>query len=195
MKIALSAGHYPTKPGATNQKYTLTEHAEAVKIINHLHAKLAAKRYNVVLISGTLKEKVASINAANCGLAIELHFNADDDHTDPQDKDDLRGRGCMVMYVPNSAVRKQQADVMSNSIAQYMGQRNLGGREGWYWGNVTESWQKPTSVDYFLKATNCPAFIIEPGYIDNNAFAEKWLIAGRHSQIADAIFHAIEVIL
>ena len=196
MKIALCPGHHKDARGAVNKKYDLNEFEEASKVCSHLAIKLRKMGHSVDVIVGKLSHKVYMINKGGYDLAIDIHFNADYDHLDPDDFDNSRGYGCMVMYCPKAlsygnkepiSTRSQQADAMSFGISSYMGGRDHGGRPGWYWGS-----NPPEKKDYFLRETNCAAFIPEPGYIDNNGFAEKWLVAERHDQIAEAIALGIE---
>lgn len=187
MKIAICAGHHNGAKGAENKNLGLNEYDEAVKVVQRLAGKLMNHGHEFVIITGRLREKVAAINAGNFDLALDIHFNAD---AELADTDDNKGRGCMVVYVPGSAARKAQAARMSAIMAEHLGERDLGSLEGWYWGSGIVN-GKPTKKDYFLEQTNCPAFIPEPLFIDNNASAEYWIAGGRHEQIAEAIAIAV----
>ena len=192
MRIALCPGHHEDAKGAGNAKYDLNEYDEANKLVPLIVTDLMAKGHTVSVFKGKLSEKVEQINAGGFDLAIDLHFNADNDHTDPFDHDDSRGRGCMVMYCPGVLSRKYQAQGISREISHAMGSENLGGRAGWYWGSGVED-GKPTKKDYFLEHTNCPAFILEPLYIDNNAEAERWFLStGQDRVLANAITEGVE---
>jgi N-acetylmuramoyl-L-alanine amidase len=198
MRIALCPGHHKSAKGAVNKKHGLNEHDEATKVVDHAYEILTRQGHTVVIITGTLGEKVRAINAGDFDLVIDLHFNADADHLDPEDFDNSRGHGAMVMYCPKArvygdtephTVRREQAAVFSFAMHSKLGNRDLGGRPGWYWGS-----NPPKKKDYFLRKTNCVAFIPEPGYIDNNGFAEAWLVSGRHREIAEAICNGIAVL-
>ena len=181
MKIALCSGHHKIAKGAVNKKHGLNEHDEAVKVNAYLADKLRSFGHTVDEIGGTLSEKIAKINAGCYTLALDNHFNAGG------------GRGCEVIHVPSSPTRHEQAKVMSASIATYMGLKDRGAKGGWH------RMDQPGVVDYpgdidgdehmdaFVARTDCPAFIPEPFFMDNNAEVEYWLVAGRHAQIADAI--------
>ncbi len=192
MKIAICAGHHEDAKGAENTRYNLNEYDEACKIIPFLETELIAMGHSISILSGRLGSKVRKINAGNFDLALDLHFNADYDHLDPDDLDDERGHGCMVMYCPKAfnygdaepqSTRRSQANQMSAAMSGVIENRNLGGRPGWYWGN-----NPPEKKDYFLRKTNCTAFIPEFGYIDNNGFASTWLVdAERHAKSAQAV--------
>lgn len=200
MKIAICPGHKPSARGAVNKQYHLTEYDEMCKIVAILKSYLHDFRYSPEIFglhdNIGLTRKVNAINKGGFDLAFDLHFNADADHLDPDDSDDWRGYGSMVMYYPGSTKRKKQADTMSKAMFDKMefdDGRNLGGREGWYWGSDVRN-GKPTIIDYFLRATNCPAFIPEPGFIDRNRFCEEYLCSKQHDRIANAIAYGIHAV-
>lgn len=171
MKIAICSGHHPSAKGAVNKKHGLNEHDEAVKVNAHLATRLRAEGHTVEIIEGTLSTKIRKINEGLFHLALDNHFNAGG------------GRGCEVVHVPHSPARHEQAKVMSASIAVFMGLKDRGAKEGYYMGGETPG----TKPDAFVAQTDCPAFIPEPLFIDNDAEVEYWFVAGRHEQIADAI--------
>jgi N-acetylmuramoyl-L-alanine amidase len=189
MKIAICAGHREDRKGAVNKKHGLNEYDEADKVIPHLISILINQGYSVSTFSGRLSEKITGINEGHFDLALDLHFNAGG------------GRGCEVIHVPRSSKRHDQAEMMSQEISLYMNLRDRGARPGWH------KMDRPGIVDYpgdedgdekpdaFVTQTNCPAFIPEPLFIDNNKEVEYWLVAGRHEQIAQAIANGIEAVM
>jgi len=186
MRIALCAGHYPEKAGARNAKHNISENKVATPIIEIL-AKLIEKHgHSVTIISGRLGHKVREINKGNYDLAIDLHFNAD---AELEDTDNLKGYGCMTMYYPTSSKRKEQAGKLNAAMAGALDTKDRGPRPALYWGGDNPG----TKADYFTDKTNCPAFIPEPGYIDNNAFAEKYLLTNEgHRKVAEAVLQGIK---
>jgi len=196
--IVLCAGHTPEATGAVNAKYNLNEYSEALVIVECMVDILKDLDYQVTTMTGKLRDKVDFINEYKPDLALDIHFNADYDHLDPYDNDDTRGCGCMVMYCPKQSRyggveplnynRKEQAITMSRVMSNVIKAKDLGGRQGWYWGS-----NPPKDKDYFLRKTTCPAFIPELGYIDNNKFCEDWLLANRHYELAEAIVRGILV--
>jgi len=190
-KIALCAGHKQSAKGAVNKKYSLNEFDEASVVVGVLFDLLKALGHTPVVVGGGLRRKVNTINAGSFDMAVDVHFNADFDRLDPEDRDDTRGHGCMVMYCPHGSygqqdslayIRRGEAAEMSYRMSEYIGLEDLGARQGWYWGN-----NPPEQADYFLRKTNCPAFIPEIGYIDNNGFCEEWLLSNKHSYLAEAM--------
>lgn len=178
-RIAICAGHHGAAVGAKNVQYDLDENGVAKRVVLLVDEILGQYGLEVFVIDGRLREKVIKINRLHAekpiALALDVHFNADADHLDPDDFNDARGDGCMVMYNPGNEPRMAQAALFSQVMAQHMSERDLSAREGWWWGKVGED-GRPIHKDYFLRKTDCPAFIPEPGYIDNNGFAERRLL-------------------
>jgi len=76
---------------------------------------------------------------------------------------------------------------MSKAISEVMGISDRGAKPGFYQGG-----RRPgTHVDAFVARTTCPAFIVEPFFIDNDAGVEYWFVNDRHERIADAIVSGI----
>ena len=181
--IVLSAGHHMLAQGAVNKKSGITEWAAASEVVSRASTLLTSLEMKNTVVKGRLREKVSAVNShPDATLALDIHFNADCDHLDPNDLDNTRGRGCMVMYAPpeksfsdprKDTIRRRQAQAMSSAIATVLGNPDRGGRAGWYWGGVGNG--IPSKKDYFLTRTMCAAFIPELGYIDNNGFAEEYL--------------------
>ena len=173
MKIALCAGHTVNAKGAENHKHGVNEHDEAKVVVRHMTDLLEDAGHSVHVFTGTLTRKVANINAGNFDLAMDVHFNAGGGH------------GCEVLYVPGNVFRGSQAARMSEAIAECIDVRDRGAKEGWY------KMRKGGDKDYFLQRTNCPAFIPEPIFIDNDAEVEKFLINGGRRMLAHAIAEGI----
>lgn len=196
MKIALCPGHHPASKGATNALHDLNEYDEARLVVAYAALMLPRLGHTVQIIEGPLSEKIVRINAGRFDLALDIHFNADADPLDPNDHDNTRGRGGMVMYCPKAAsyqqpepqsLRRSQADAFSLEMTRMLGNKNRGGRPGWHWKH-----NPPKHKAAFLRRTRCPAFIPELGYIDNNGFAEKFLVSGEHAKLAEAIVAGIK---
>jgi N-acetylmuramoyl-L-alanine amidase len=187
--VVISAGHHVDRKGKESPHYPqFNEHDVATKVVADVVKELEKLGCTVGVVSGKLPVKVAGVNKLKPKLAVELHFNADDDHSDPLDKDSKRGHGCSVMYYPNSLVRKRQAIAASRSLADALGVRDNGGQEGWYWGNGTVQ-------DYFLRKTVCPSFILEPFFMDNEAEVRTFLVQNKHVDLVDAVFNSVVELL
>jgi len=203
MRIALSVCHHKDAPGAVNKHYDITEYQVGRIITTVLASLLKEDGHEIFLTEGKLSHKVNEINSWKPDLAFEVHQNADNDHLDPEDLDDSRGLGCMTLFYPSAntyaehepmSPQKQDAENLNSSLSTYMGQKNLGARPGWYWGSL-DSNGNPTHKDYFLRKTACRSFILEPGYIDNNKYAKRWLLDGGFEKLAQAIHFAISLFL
>ncbi len=125
---------------------------------------LQTNGYNAVLVgTGPLKKKVADINNANCDCAIELHLNAAGG----------MGIGFETLHCAGSNNGKNLASHIHEKIAEELGSRDRGVREGWYRMDKPGVEDYPGDIDgdetpdYFLSATNCPAVITEFYFLDN----------------------------
>lgn len=160
MKIALSAGHFPAAPGA---KFgALDEHTAANQWVSHLRRELEDFGFDVFEVpTGKLPLKIAAINAENCDLAVEIHFNSD-----PARK----GRGSETLYMPGSIA----GEALALAIQRRLGAVCLpdrGPKEAWYRmdrpGHVDFSGDVDgdEAIDAFVQLTACPAAIVEPLFI------------------------------
>jgi len=188
-EVMICPGHHLKRKGAVSPHYPqYNEHDVAAAMLYDIVNALGLYGIEAGVAMGTLPDKVATINRAKPRLAIDLHFNADNDHTDPLDKDNKRGAGTCVLYYPGSVVRMRQAARMSATIAQELMLVDNGAQEAWYWGDGT----KP---DYFTARTTCPAFILEPFFIDNKLEVDTFLVGGRTRTVVDAVTASVVDIL
>ncbi len=162
--VALSAGHYPSKPGASN-KY-IVEHHEAAIWVDELARELSKTFAAIVVPTGSLTSKVKFINMPSLAvdLALEIHFNA---------CGGCGASGCETLYMPNSDLGLAAAAVIQKHLAPAMGNKDRGAKEGWYKTDKPGKVDYPGDldgdevVDYFLRATKPVALIIEPEFIDH----------------------------
>lgn len=156
--ILLSAGHYPARPGVVFDG--TTEHAVAsewVSKIIELHS--LRDKYDIEIIpitTGKLTQKVREVNeyvksGRDC-IAIELHFNSAHSKS---------ARGYETLYCPNSKAGLNLASEYHSCFTRLIGGalRDRGIKEGYYQTNP----KNPPL--YFLRATACPALIIEPAFV------------------------------
>jgi hypothetical protein len=111
---------------------------------------------------GRLPDKVRQINQADCDLAIEIHFNA---------AANVNAKGAETLYFPGSNKGLQAAQFIQLPMAEAMETKSRGCKPGWY------RMDRPGVVDfygdedgdempdYFLRATNCTALILEPEFL------------------------------
>jgi hypothetical protein len=157
-------------------------------VANYLQ-NLADRRVDVFLApTGGLRNKVRAINAEHCDLAIEIHFNA---------CGNCGASGCETLYFPGSTKGKAAAEIMQQALVDAMGNRDRGVKEGWYkmdrpgvvdWYGDEDGDEMP---DYFLKATNCAALILEPEFIEK--IPAKWdLVDDACKAIGEAIIRILQ---
>lgn len=185
--ILLSAGHTPEAPGACAGSFC--EHAEAMEWVKRIAWQLRHDMEVQVIPSAplaiykrdangkTVKDengrpiviggKVLEINDAHARrpahLAVEIHFNSAPGHA---------GKGSETLYCPGSVKGKRAADIVQRRLGATM-LPDRGVKEGWYRmdrpdhvdyvGDVDGD----EKIDYFLKATDPIALIVEPEFIHN----------------------------
>jgi len=158
--IFISAGHYPSRPGAGHNNFY--EHDEAVLWSRDIFDAL----FNLAdtdepiafeVPTGVLKDKVSYINhrAVANSIAVEIHFNAAVDAAGNN-----IGRGCESLYFPGSETGKEVATRLNDALAVDFAP-NRGVKEGWY------RMDKRRGADFFLEKTSCPAVILEPEFIQH----------------------------
>lgn len=162
--IALSVGHDAQAKGAShNGRYEFDVSSEWVPLIGQL--LIDNHDIDVVLVpDGKLIPKVKWINEMpGILLAAELHFNSDVSK---------KQRGSETLYCPGSARGKHAASLVQMEMAGVF-PPNRGYKEGWYRMDAPGRVDYPGDVDgdehidYFLKATNPVALILEPEFIYN----------------------------
>ena len=152
--IFVSAGHYPSAPGATFERFI--EHDEAAVWASALDEKLGTD--SILVPATVLKEKTKFINArlVNGDVALEIHFNA---AVDADGKN--VGRGCETLYYPESEKGLELAEICQKVLAENF-PPDRGTKEGWY------KMDKSRGADFFLAKTGCPAVILEPEFVHRN---------------------------
>ena len=152
MIIAISAGHYPERPGACFGNFCEYSEANrwAINITDHLiRAGLDAR----LVPTGVLKNKVAFINDIDADIAVEIHFNSAKDSNGKH-----IGKGCEALYHPESQKGAYLASTLLDAMEDLF-KPSRGIKEGWY------RMDRNKGVDFFLAKTRCPSAIIEPEFI------------------------------
>ena len=149
--IFISAGHYPSAPGAKYERFI--EHDEAIIWQQELGAKLGPLCLEVP--PGILRTKVDFINERimNGDIAIEVHFNAALDSAGNN-----VGRGSESLYYPGSERGKKLAEHCQAVLSEVY-PPDRGAKEGWYRMDPSRG------ADFFLAKTKCAAVIIEPEFV------------------------------
>ena len=146
--IAISAGHYPERPGACYEEFC--EHGEAAHWARLIAGQLGDQGFYVP--TGYLQNKVDAINNRDVDIAVEIHFNS------AVSKGEHVGEGCETLYYPESQKGAYIAYEIQREIAPSLF-RDRGIKPGWYRMNPDNG------PDFFLARTKCPAIIVEPDFI------------------------------
>lgn len=189
--IIISAGHNPSKSGAS-WKGT-REHDEATKWINEIEAYLIKQVVKVVRVpTGSLTQKVKTVNRvsrAQQSIAVELHFNS---------AGEAYVQGNETLHHPSSVAGKALAESFNGAFmerAQRYVVKDRGVKAGWY------RMDRPGIIDfygdedgdempvYWLRATACPALILEPCFMCQLSDIEDDWITVAHA-IADSLIIA-----
>jgi N-acetylmuramoyl-L-alanine amidase len=166
--IFISAGHHPSAPGATYERFV--EHDEAVIWAEIMVDGLGDN--GALVPTGVLKSKVDYINSRimDGDVAIEIHFNSamkDGEHV---------GRGSETLYYPGSEDGEELAETVQSALREVF-PPDRGIKEGWY------HMDPERGADFFLAKTKCPALIIEPDFVHRSDL----IIERRHEAIQKMI--------
>ncbi len=201
LTIALSAGHYPEKPGAcatdpVARRVVATEHELALAwretLVECLKAASSAPLEMRLIRPGILSAKIREVNELpTCALAIEIHFNAAADrHGTPT------GEGSETLYCPGSIKGEELAESVQREMAQVFSP-SRGVKPGWYRMDVPNKVDFPGDVegdevvDAFLVRTLCPSIIVEPEFIHRHALIREKQLHGCQA-IARGIIRYLE---
>lgn len=187
-KIAISAGHYPSSPGACHRGKC--EHEEASVWINNLYREMSDEGYDVLVVpTGGLSSKVRAINEFEADIAMEIHFNA---------CGDCGASGCETLYYPGSSRGQLLAESIQYPLSAALKNRDRGVKEGWYKMDRPGETDFPGDedgdevVDYFLRATKCPAIILEPEFIEEIAYKDRFELMEMLNLGVEAIMQGVE---
>lgn len=160
MKIFISAGHTPTRPGACDNGFCEYDEAERWQnIICSDLLKLEAEYFRVP--TGTITEKANYINsrADRLDVAVEIHFNS----FAPQYNYHKKVEGCETLYYPFSERGKRVARILQDAmVAAHKFTDERGIKEGWYRQD-----KEAGKIIYILRKTICTCIILEPEFIQH----------------------------
>lgn len=149
--LLISAGHRPEAQGASYMGFS--EWPEAMKWATEIVNLMP--RESLLVPTGHLREKVKFINEHAPLLAVEIHFNSAVNRAGKH-----VGEGSESLYCPGSKKGKRLAEDIQKHLSPLF-KPDRGAKEGWYQMNPANG------PDFFLKATICPAVIIEPEFIQH----------------------------
>jgi hypothetical protein len=159
--LYISAGHHKGAQGAQWNGYT--EWKEAVLWRDAIVAAIGPEKAMAVP-DGTLRAKVAFINAGSPRAAIEIHFNSaivDGEHV---------GAGAECLYYPGSLAGGLLATALQDELVRLF-RPDRGTKAGWHRQDRPGVVDYQGDVDgdevliYFLRKTSCPAVVLEPEFI------------------------------
>ena len=182
-KIAISAGHYPQRPGVIatiDGGHIYVEHELAKQVTTVLKSILIQQEAETEIqeVWGTLQQKVETINRWGADLALEVHFN---------DAPNPAAIGTETLYYTGSTEGKKFAVAIQQQLVEKLGTEDRGAKIGWYQGQVGVPL-------YFLKNTQMPAIIIEVCFL-NTTDIEKVIgipeLSNWENNVAEAIANGI----
>ena len=175
--IAISAGHTPTRPGATQGN--ISEYSLTTAIAGRLCQLLSEKGYFAWIIGAdTNANQIDAINKLNPSCGLELHFNSFTDGT---------MHGTEVLHA-GSKRGIQLAQHIQNNLLDRLGTKDRGIKKGYYQGD----YRKP--LVEMLSKTNCPFVIPEPLFLSNPGDFAK-VGSGMRELVAIALCDGIELYL
>ena len=163
MKIAISIGHYPSKPGYTFKRddgLLCSEYAMLAPVVGYAIRRLMQEGHEAWMVpSGTLSQKTAWENRRKFDLALEIHANAD---PDPDRAGDHVASGSEVLFYPMSKRSEKLAHKVAHLLAAKIGEVNRGAKPGW--------WRTDPSTGKilgWLRKTKATALIVEVCFMDD----------------------------
>ena len=168
MKIFVNAGHGGTDCGAVS-KHGFKEKDVTRSIAGFLVQMLIMAGYDVEFYQqiNSVNQIVEAEKNSNSHLFISLHCNAATNDS---------ANGVEVLYYPTSGTGKALAEIMSESISEYMELRNRGAKE-----------RKDLRV---LSGTKAPAVLIELGFLSNEN--EEMLLINEPYSFAAGILKGLQ---
>ena len=169
-RIAISAGHNYKAKGAVWEGFS--EWPET-RIWAELVMQALSKDFTVFLVpEDSLTAKVELVNNFNADLAVEVHFNGGGS---------AATSGCETLHAPGSEKGIRFAKLMQLQLIAALGVKDRGTKEGWH-GAPTPTGEGPlegkTALNYWLRATKCPAIIVEPEFVQQYKFIEAKRLEG-----------------
>jgi N-acetylmuramoyl-L-alanine amidase len=188
--IALSVGHTPfdgSHPGA--EANGLNEYELGRQILPELVKEFYARNYDIHIIHGSLSDRIKQINKLVLNAAIEIHFNA---------YQDSRARGCETLHGEREGSKRLAGCVQSNLIKALRAYTWQSDKENWKNRKIKPgyNWNTPEPNDMvaYLEHVECPAVIVEPGFLTSPIDAARLKDVDRdiYGRIAEGIFEGVQ---
>jgi len=117
-----------------------------------------------------MAKRVALISEASPAVAVSIHQNSFTQES---------SKGAQVFYHPQSAEGKRLAEIMQDTIKEFVKDEN-------------QRAAKANDSYYMLKKTTCPLIIVECGFMSNYEEAELLVTEAYQQKMAEAIAEGIE---
>lgn len=195
--IVIDAGHGGNDTGTQNKPGKFDEKVFTLDVAKRLQALLGEERWRVFMTRDDdrfvgLDERAAFANKAKADLFISIHFNAVANNAD------VRGTETYVLTPQHQRSTSSSAPSAADKVAQP--------------GNAHDAWSavlghhmhrellaklKTEDRGYkrarfaVLRLVDCPAVLVEAGYLSNDAEANRLATPAYRADIADALHSAI----
>jgi len=195
--IVLDAGHGGTDGGTRNQPLKLDEKVFTLDVAQRLHRLLGEDRWRVLLTRTddrfiSLAERAEFANSAQADLFVSIHFNA------VANNPAVRGTETYVLTSQHmrstSASKSSPDDKIAHpgnrhdawsAVLGYHMQRELLARL------KTEDRGYKRARFAVLRLVDCPAVLVEAGYLSNDDEAARIAEESYRAKIAEALYTAI----
>jgi N-acetylmuramoyl-L-alanine amidase len=179
MKICIDAGHGGSDPGASFKG--LLEKDVTLKIILRTGEKLESLGHDIIYTRTsdtypTLPDRARICNTNDCEIFVSVHTNAD---PDPDEPGDLEAQGEEIWYLKGGVKSRKLAEIMERWIDAVFPDEPFRGL-------------KESENLYVLKHTNCPAILIEVGFIDKSSTNETLRSDETIDRIAELISNGLD---
>lgn len=183
-QVVICPGHYNNYKGVSKNGFI--EHNICIEIISSMKKQSElVPDIKLIVVMGTLFNKITKICSISPDLAIEVHLG---------NSNNLKICGSRSFFAINNETSKKLADFLINSCSNILNTTNNGTWVGWYkkigpklvkLGRAPEGW-KP-KIDLFLSRIPCTSAIIEPFFISSSSDCKKFTSQKSIDTVAKAL--------
>lgn len=178
--IMIDVGHSLSSCGARSHDLNEFEYNSAIAVA--LHAELTSRVITSFVTSrpnSSIADGVAFINQLDPSLIVSLHCNAyQDEHA----------KGAEILYWHTSKKSELAASLVASNLRPIV--NGLRGKHG-----TVAIFNKKQRGYLFLRSTNAPAVIVEPGFITNQKMNLKMRSPVWKTSYVNALADAVESFL
>ncbi len=205
--IVLDAGHGGRDPGKENKRLKVNEKEMALDTARRLKRVLELQGYRVILTrdsdqhlgttqAGDLRRRAAIANEEKADLFISLHYNAVGTRAQKVSGVEVYTLTPQTQFSTADSQQKDQAGASEkligngndhwNTVIGYQVQRRM----------IEELKTTDRGLKYarwaVLRFSECPAILIESGFLSNDSEAQKIMQPGYRQKIAEAIGDGVQ---